>query len=118
MGRYDPIRNQYVYGDGPDDDTLEAADGAIAHVGGTHALTKAGVAAMTLTPPTAGEEGMRLFIVSRSANAHTVTITEGLAGLGAGQDLMTFPAIGDNITLQADNLHWVCVGAPRGVTIA
>jgi len=115
--RYDATRNQYVYGDGPDDDTLDAVSGAIAHVGGTHALTKAGVAVMTLSAPTAGEEGMRLFIVSRTANAHTVTVAGGLGG-NAADDVITFAKVGDNIELQADNLHWVPVGAGYGVVIS
>jgi hypothetical protein len=116
--RYDATRNQYVYGDGPDDDVLQAVDGAITHVGGTHALTKGSAGAYTLTPPTAGEEGTRIFLVSRSAFAHVVTLTEGLGGKGAAFDVMTFAAVGDGIELQADNLHWVPVGAPYGVVIS
>jgi hypothetical protein len=117
MGRYDATKNQYVYGDGPDDDLLEAVSGAIAHVGGTHAITKAGVYVGTLSVPTAGEEGMRIFVVSRTAFAHTVTVTGGLGG-NAADDLITFAKVGDGIELQADNLRWVPTGAPYGVVIS
>lgn len=117
MGRYDPVRNQYVYGAGPDDDTVQAVDGAITHVDGTHALTKGSIGAYTLAPPTAGEEGMRIFLVSRSAFAHVVTVTGGLGG-NAGDDVLTFAKVGDGIELQADGLFWVPTGAPYGVVIS
>lgn len=115
--RYDAARNQYIYGDGPDDDAAEAVSGAIAHIGGTHAITKAGVYVGTLSAPTAGEEGMRLFIVSRTAFAHTVTVAGGLGG-NAADDVITFAKVGDSIELQADNLHWVPVSAPYGAVIS
>lgn len=115
--RYDATRNQYVYGDGPDDDTAQLVDGAITHVGGTHALTKAGVGAYTLAVPTAGEEGMRILIVSRTAFAHVVTVAGGLGG-NAADNVLTFAKVGDTIELQADNLFWVPVAAPYGVVIS
>src|SRR5262245_11742084 len=119
MPYYDPTKNAYVAGPGPDDDTVYTANGAITHTAGVHAIAKTGsLAAMTLTPPTAGEEGMRILIVARTAFAHTVTLTEGLGGKGGNFDLMTFAAVGDSIELLADNLHWVPTGAPYGVTIA
>jgi hypothetical protein len=102
-----------------DDDTVYTANGAIAHINGVHAIAKTGsLAAMTLTPPTADEEGMKLIITSRTAFAHTVTITEGIGGKGAAFDTLTFAAVGDTIELLADNLHWVPTGAPYGVVIA
>jgi hypothetical protein len=115
--RYDASRNQYVYGDGPDDDILQATDGAITHVGGTHPLTKGSIGAYTLSAPTAGEEGTRIFIVSRTAFAHVVTVAGGLGG-NAADDVLTFAKVGDGIELQADNLHWVPTGAPYGVVIS
>jgi hypothetical protein len=117
MGRYDPTRNQYVYGSGPGDATLEAVSGAIVHSDGTHAITKAGVYVGTLSVPTAGEEGMRIFLTSRTAFAHTVTVAGGLGG-NAADDVITFAKVGDGIELQADNLKWVPVGAGYGVVIS
>lgn len=103
---------------GPGTAALYAANGAIAVADGVHAITKGSAAAMTLAPPTATDEGIRLVITARTAFAHTVTITEGLGGKGAAFDVMTFAAVGDSITLLADNLHWVPVGAAYGVVIA
>ncbi|MEO8680283.1 MAG: hypothetical protein ABI665_14630 [Vicinamibacterales bacterium] len=115
--RYDAARNQYIYGAGPDDDTAQLVDGAITHVDGVHALTKAGVGAYTLAAPTADKEGMRILIVSRTAFAHVVTVAGGLGG-NAGDDVLTFAKVGDNIELLADGLFWVPVGAPYGVVIS
>lgn len=117
MPRYDAVKNQYVYGQGPDDDVANAIDGAITHAGGTHVLTKGSVGAFTLSAPTADEEGVRILIVSRTAFAHVVTVAGGLGG-NAADDVLTFAKVGDGIELQADNLHWVPVGAPYGVVIS
>lgn len=119
MPRYNSTRNQFVQA-GPGTEggaALYPANAAIAKTDGVHAITKGSAAAMTLAPPTAAEEGMTLIIVSRTAFAHTVVITEGLGGKGAAFDTMTFAAVGDAIELLADNLHWVPVGAPYGVVI-
>jgi len=115
--RYDAARNMMVRGD-TDADVAYAANGAITIADGVHAITKGSAAAMTLAPPTASDEGIRLTIVSRTAFAHTVTLTEGLGGKGASFDVMTFAAVGDCIQLLADNLHWVPLGAPYGVVIS
>lgn len=115
MPRYSAVRNQMVRGN--EGTYLYPANGAIAIADGVHAITKGSAAAMTLAPPTAGDEGTQLTIVARTAFAHTVTLTEGLGGKGAAFDLMTFAAVGDSITLIADNLHWVPMGAPYGVVI-
>jgi hypothetical protein len=115
--RYDSARNQYVYGAGPDDDTAQLVDGAITHIDGTHALTKASAGAYTLAAPTADKEGMRLFIVSRTAFAHVVTVAGGLGG-NAADDVITFNKVGGGIEVQADNLHWVPVGAGYDVVIS
>jgi len=117
--RYDATRNQYV----PEEadlaaTTLYAANGAITLTAGVAAITKGSAAAMTLAPPTVAEQGMQITITGRTAFAHTVTITEGLGGKGAAFDVMTFAAVGDSITLLADNLHWVPVAAPYGVVIS
>jgi len=116
--RYDSARNQFVSGSGPDDDTLHLVDGAITHIDGTHALTKASVGAYTLAAPTADKEGMRLFIVSRTAFAHVVTVAGGLGG-NAADDVLTFDGkVGSGIEVQADALRWVPTGAPYGVVIS
>lgn len=116
MARYNATKNQMVRG-GSDEDTVYTANGAITIMDGVHAIAKTSAAAMTLAPPTADEEGIRMVIVARTAFAHTVTITEGLGGKGAAFDVITFAAVGDSIELLADNLHWVPVGAPYGATI-
>jgi hypothetical protein len=119
MPRYDAARNQYVFGaDAGQGPTLYAANGAITKSDGVHAITKSSAAAMTLAPPTAAEEGMRIVITLRTAFAHTITITEGLGGKGAAFDVMTGSAVGDTIELLADNLHWVPIGAPYGFVIS
>jgi hypothetical protein len=113
--RYSAAKNQMVRGD----DTADySANGAIAIADGIHSISKGSAAAMTLAPPTAGDEGMELTITARTAFAHTVTITEGLGGKGASFDVMTFAAVGDSITLRAVNLHWVPTAAPYGVVIS
>lgn len=117
MPRYDSVRNQYVY-DTTGPAVVYTANGAIQHSDGVHAINKSSAAAMTLTPPTASEEGMRMTITGRTAFVHTVVITEGLGGKGGAFDTMSYAAVGDSITLLADNLHWVPVSAPYGVTIA
>lgn len=115
--RYDATKNQYIYGANPDDDVLNAVDGAVTHADGVHALTKGSAGAYTLSVPTAGEEGTRILIVSRSAFAHVVTVAGGLGG-NAADDVLTFAKVGDAIELLADNLHWVPTGAPYGVVIS
>jgi hypothetical protein len=115
--RYDATRNQMVRGDS-DADVAYAANGAITISDGVHAITKGSAAAMTLAPPAAADEGIRLIITARTAFAHTVTLTEGLGGKGAAFDVMTFAAVGDTIELLADNAHWVPVSAPYGVVIS
>ena len=121
MPRYDAVRNRYIWGDGPDDDTLHDSDGAITPRDGVHAITKATTAALTLAAPTAAQEGMRLIITSRTtpaAQGHAVTVAGGLAGKGAGFTVLTFTTKGDAIELLADNLFWTPVSAPYGVTVA
>lgn len=115
--RYDAARNQMVRGD-TDADVAYTANGAITISDGVHAIAKTSAAAMTLAPPAAGDEGIRLTITARTAFAHTVTLTEGLGGNGASFDVMTFAAVGDTISLLADNLHWVPTSAPYGVVIS
>jgi hypothetical protein len=116
--RYDPVRNQYVYGFDADSDVANLVDGAITHAEGVHALTKASVGAYTLSIPTAAEEGMHLTLVSRTAFAHVVTLAGGLGG-NAADDVLTFTnKVGSNISLFADNGFWVPDGTAYGVAIS
>ena len=115
--RYDSTRNQFV-ASSAGDETLQPIDGAITHVEGIHALTKASAGAYTLAAPTADKAGMKIFIVSRSAFAHVVTVAGGLGGTAA-DDVLTFAAkVGSGIELQADGLFWVPTSAPYGVVIS
>jgi hypothetical protein len=116
--RFDATRNQYVAGNDPADDVAYTANGAIAHTPGVHAIAKAGsLAAMTLSAPTAAEEGTRIIIRARTAFAHTVTVAGGLGG-NAGDDVITFAKVGDSIELLADALTWAPVSAPYGAVIS
>jgi hypothetical protein len=101
------IPNNAVYGVGTHWPTATYSDsGAIAEIaGGIVELTKAGVSAMTLAAPAA--DGVVLVITSKTAQAHTITITAGLYGLGAGSDVGTFGgAIGDCVVLASRNGAW------------
>ena len=84
--------------------------------GGIVEITKAGVAVITLAAP--AQDGVLLMFSSKTAQAHTITITAGLHGLGAGEDVLTFGgAIDDGITLASINGNWVQV-ANTNVTVA
>jgi hypothetical protein len=97
-----------------------AASGAInPHVAARYMITKAGVAAMTLAAPTKTlEDGLRMEILSNTANAHTITAT-GLYADGAGHvNLATFAAqIGARLELEAFQGKWF-VRSAQGVTMS
>lgn len=95
-----------------------SASGAITLYSGIVQITKAGVAALTLAAPT--EDGRVLILDSTTANAHTVTITAGLRGAGAGADVLTWGgAIGDGIALYSSGGYWYPVpGTTVNVTAA
>jgi hypothetical protein len=100
--------------------TLAAADGAITISPGVVAVTKAGVAALTLAAPTSAQEGTQLVVTSRTANAHTITtvalLEDGVTG--GGKNVATFAAfVGATVTLLAINLKWHVV-ALNAVTVA
>jgi hypothetical protein len=117
MPRWNSARNQYVAGSSPDDDTVITADGAIVHSDGVKAIAKTSAANLTLSAPTADEEGIRMVLLARTAFAHVVTVAGGLGG-NAADDVLTFAKVGDSIEVLADNLHWVPVSAPYGVVIS
>lgn len=98
-----------------------AADGAILIKEGFVTIVKAGVCAMTLAAPIAGEDdGKKLVIDSQTAQAHTLTIANGLRGAGASADVGTFTAaIGNGVSLYAYNGAWYPVpGSNVNVTFA
>lgn len=92
--------------------TAVTADGAITipSVNTVFAITKAGVAAMTLADPTSGtDDGLIVQFVATTANAHTLdnSAGSGFNGGGAGSDIGTFGgAVGDNIRLLAYGGVW------------
>lgn len=84
--------------------------------GGVVEITKAGVCAITLAAP--AQDGVQLAFSSKTAQAHTITITAGLHGLGASEDVLTFGgAIDDGCILQSLNGAWMVV-ATNNVTAA
>lgn len=97
-----------------------SASGAIAEKNGTVFLTKAGVAAMTLSAPTAtSDDNKQLTIISTTAQAHTVNqASPGFNSGGAASDVATFGgAIGDSISLVAYQGVWY-VESKTNVTLA
>jgi hypothetical protein len=91
-------------------------DGAITISNGIVELTKSTASAITLADPDAN--GLFLAISSKTAAAHTVTISSGLHGLGASENVCTFGgAIDDCIFLASARGYWVQV-ANVNVTVA
>ena len=112
------IPNKPTYGVAPVMPTEIHATGAAITLlaGGVVELTEAGASAMTLAAP-AGN-GALLFISSKTAQAHTVTISAGLHGLGAGEDVLTWGgAIDDCIILVSVGGNWA-QAANVNVTVA
>ena len=86
-----------------------------------YAITKSGVAALTLAAPGSGDgkgDAVRILITSQTANAHTLTAT-GLFADGAGHvNLATFAAqIGASIEIISANGKWNVI-ALSGVTMS
>lgn len=74
-----------------------SADGAITIKEGLVVITKGSAAVITLADPVAGiDDSKVLHVYSNTAFAHTVTLTSGLAGVGAGADVGTFTAAAAN----------------------
>lgn len=103
--------------------TALSTDGAVTIPDGdtTFAITKAGVCALTLADPTAGDDdGLILRFVSTTANAHTLSNASGSGfnGGGAGGDVGTFGvAIGDGIQIVAYQGVWYVLNSIN-VTLA
>jgi hypothetical protein len=87
-----------------------SASGAVnPRLPGFYVITKAGVAAITLTAPTAGtDDGLEIEIASNTANAHTVNVGAGNLLNGAGANAqVAFPAFaGAGIYLTAYQGKW------------
>ena len=96
-------------------ETYDAA-GTIAPDRNVIELRGSGVLAMTLPAPV--QHGATMFIVSTTANAHTVTYAAGFNGGGAGADVATFGgAAGDSLMLIALGGVWYVMNATN-VTLA
>lgn len=86
---------------------LSASGAIVPGVSGYYVVTKAGVAALTIAAPVAGDAGKIITITSRTANAHTLTGTGILNTGSANVNVATFAAFaGAGLTLIADNLKW------------
>lgn len=96
-----------------------AVDGAISVAPQLASLTKDGVGAYTLAAPTATtHDGYVIVITSATARAHVVTFPAGKINGGSLVTATFGGAIGDSITLVAEQGVWLTAGAPRNVTIA
>lgn len=84
--------------------------GALTAKQGYHRLMKAGVGAMTLTAPTADQEGDKMLVVSGTAQAHTITLGSGYFNAATNNVCTYGGAIGDFVELQAMNGSWNVLG--------
>lgn len=101
---------------------IAAANGAITIKEGNVWLTKAGVAAMTLALPIAGQpsaggdDGRELTILDTTGNAHTVTTPA--SGINGADHIATFGGTAGQVaTLVAYNGSW-WVTLKSGVTLS
>lgn len=99
--------------------TALSGDGAITiAAGAVYYITKASAAALTLAAPTAAQEGLVMYVRSKSKFAHTITVTAGFGGGGASFDVATFAAYtGAGMALQAVNAEWWIINQV-GITLA
>ena len=112
------IPNNPTYGVAPTLPVEVHATGAAITLlaGGIVELTEAGASAMTLANPVGN--GHVLYISSKTAQAHTITVADGLHGLGAGEDVGTFGgAIDDCVVLVSSGGYW-CQVSNVNVTFA
>lgn len=102
--------------------TTYTASGAIAIKPGVVFLGCAGACAMTLANPTTQQNGVIMYIIATTAQAHTVTNTTGFDGGTTARDVATYGgAIGDYMAIIAVNGVWyrlgIGVGAFGNVTL-
>ena len=84
----------------------------------TYVLAAPTAAAITLSAPSAAQDGRRLTFRSNTAAAHTVTYAAGFYGDGATSNIATFAAkIGSSITIEAQSGAWGVL-ALANVTLA
>lgn len=82
-------------------------------------ITGGSATALTLAAPSAVNNGVRLLIISRSAQAHTVTYTAGFKGNTTSSDVATFAAtVNGCLDLVAIDGTWCCVNTPLFATVA
>jgi hypothetical protein len=90
-----------------------AADAVDNHTANRYVITRAGVDAITLQPPTpVVDDGLEIYIGSSTANAHTITCPAGTFQAGvAANTVATFPAqAGAGVFLMAFNGKWIVTG--------
>jgi hypothetical protein len=87
---------------------ISSGDGAIPIKSHVHLITKGSAAALTLGTPTTAQNGTIIYIVSTTAQTHTVTCaTIGFNAGNADTDVGTFGgAIGDGFTVVAYGGEW------------
>jgi hypothetical protein len=97
--------------------------GAISPTQGLVALTKAGIAVMTLATPVAGlpsaggNDGQELVIIDTTGNAHTVTTAA--SKINGSLHIITFAgSIGDLVMLRAYGGVWYTNPSNSGVVIS
>lgn len=82
-------------------------------LGGTMILTRAGVTAVTLPTPAAGNAGKWIYIISTTTNQHTITAGSNLivaVADAAATTLTASAAIGNAIKLVSDGSLWYEIG--------
>lgn len=94
-------------------------DGAITVQNAYVVLSKATAAAITIVAPTAGtQDGLTIEVTTLTAQAHVITsATDGFNAKGSSGTVTFTAAIGNSVTLRADNGHWYTV-IKNGVTVA
>jgi len=97
--------------------TVLSVSGAIPNnVSGSYILTKAGVSVMTLAKPT--QDGLKVVVISNTANAHTITATGLLQTGSASVNVATFAASpGASVSLVSYGGQWNSV-AEIGITFS
>lgn len=109
-----------VTGDVIGQEQVASANGAVTIKSGVVYVTKAGVAALTISDPVATtDDGKSVTIISTTANAHTLSNAagSGFNGGGAGTDVGTFGgAKGDGMRITAYQGVWY-VEYLRNVTL-
>lgn len=94
-----------------------AVSAAIAIQPGVSFIGSGGALAMTLASPTLAQNGMVMYIIASTAQAHTVTYTAGFGGGTTARDVATFGgAINDELAIIAVNGTW-WVLSTRNVTL-